>query len=249
MRLIQAKMTLEWTKEALVSLVDMTRLDEFSNVELDDMLQQAQKYRPACICIPLDKVKRARAQDSRLIIATVINFPGGTDSAARSIEEINKAVEDGADELDIVFPWRAYLGGGQVDVSREFMSTVIRHAKSLKTHNGQVPLVKTILETGGLKSKDAIKDAACIVIEAGSDYVKTSTGFTEIGCTKEAVSALLDVLAEHRNIGLKLSGGIGTKEQALDYVNQVETRLGRDFIDPSRFRIGSSKLVQAIMNT
>ena len=152
--------------------------------------------------------------------------------------ETKMAIEAGADEIDIVINLGAFFEKNFKEVKREI--------QQLKIIVGDKCL-KVILETGELKSKENIQIAAQLAIEAGADFIKTSTGKSTIGATTDAVTAMCQVIHTHykqtdKKVGIKISGGVRTFEQALEYQEIVLKQLGKEWLHPSLFRIGASSL-------
>lgn len=203
----------------------------------------------AAVCVWPRFVARAKEflGDSRVKVATVANFPAGGEDAVAVREEIARALADGADEIDVVIPWRAIL-----DDRPEIAIEVLRAAREAA---GSATL-KVILETGELGSAGAIALAAGIAIEeGGADFLKTSTGKTPVSATPAAVAILLDVIAgSGRDVGLKISGGVRTVEDAALYLDMVDSMMDETIEDgeghwavPGRFRIGASSLLEALL--
>lgn len=158
--------------------------------------------------------------------------------------EIGRALEDGAQEIDVVFPYERYLAG-----ERQYAQTFV---STCKAACGSAAL-KVILETGALSDVTLIADAGYDVLAAGADFVKTSTGKINEGATLEAAATLLLVVKHissqlHRPVGVKVSGGIRKIEDAIAYVELADSIMGREWVTPATFRIGASKLVDEISN-
>ena len=152
--------------------------------------------------------------------------------------ETKMAIEAGADEIDIVINLGLFFATNFKEVKREILQ--------LKAIVGDKCL-KVILETGELKTKENIQLAAQLAIEAGADFIKTSTGKSTIGATTDAVTVMCQVIHTHykttgKKVGLKISGGVRTFEQALEYQEIVLNQLGQEWLQPSLFRIGASSL-------
>jgi deoxyribose-phosphate aldolase len=112
--------------------------------------------------------------------------------------------------------------------------------------------LKVILETGELLDEQLIKRATSIAITAGADFVKTSTGKCAIGATPEAVKWMSQIVLEHyektgKKVGIKVSGGVKTKADALQYISIVENTLGSSWLKPKLFRIGASSLAHELL--
>src|SRR5690606_35907053 len=120
-------------------------------------------------------------------------------------------------------------------------ATAKKLVKECKKKCGDKILLKVILETGALKESALIVQASRDVLESGADFIKTSTGKITAGATLDAAACMLEVLRElgpllKRTVGLKVSGGIRTLEQAAQYIALVENRMGKDWVNPQTFR-------------
>jgi deoxyribose-phosphate aldolase len=228
-----------------LSLLDLTELgDTCRDEDVETLIAKALSPagRPAAICIwpRFVAMARRRLKGSGVTIATVINFPQGGDDIAAAFDDAGQAVEDGADEIDLVLPYRAFLGGDEVTAR-----AMIGEARDAA---GDGALLKVILETGELKHAAAIRRAAEIAVEEGADFIKTSTGKTPVSATPEAVAIMLDVIkANGGAVGLKPSGGIRTLEDARRYLSQADSAMGMSWATPATFRFGASGLHGALL--
>lgn len=174
-------------------------------------------------------------------IATVVNFPGGDEPVPHVVAVTEQALREGASEVDLVLPYRAFLQGAVEHV--ELMLTAVR-----ATATAGRALLKVILETGELGGVDAVAAAARLAIGHGADFVKTSTGTTPVGATPQATGAMLRVIAAAgRPVGLKVSGGIRALDDAAGYLDQAEQVMGPSWATPSTFRFGASALLDALL--
>lgn len=196
-------------------------------VTLDDAI----KYKTASACIPPCYVRLAKEYvGGALKLCTVVGFPcGNTPSDVKLFEALN-AVNDGADELDMV------INIGQLKAGNyEFVETEIKRIKAIcdkrsKELNKRI-ILKVIIETCLLTDKEKIK-ACKIVTSGGADYIKTSTGFSSGGATKEDIKLLLSHVGE--NVKVKAAGGISTLEDA------------QEFLDMGCDRLGTSRIVKIV---
>ena len=155
-------------------------------------------------------------QGTGVVLVSVINFPHGLDKVEDCIEQAQVAVDGGVDELDIVLNYQALKEHRYVDVYENlepFVRFAHRHHKK----------VKVIIESGELDELQ-IMQAVQICLDARADFIKTSTGFTPIGATVEAIQTIVPLITE--NIGIKASGGIKTREQAIAMIEAGATRIG-----------------------
>ena len=226
----------------MIGLIDLTdladRTDESATVEL---CRRAQMAGTAAVCVWPDFVARAAAEvaGTGVRVATVVNFPTGDERAHAVGVLTERAVDDGADEIDVVLPYRALLTGDRTRAA-EVLDTV-RSAAAGTT-------VKTILETGELPAEE-VATAARFAIDHGADFVKTSTGKTPVSATVEAVRSMLEVIADTpgRRIGIKPSGGISTAADAERYLGLAEEIMGPTWPTPQTFRFGTSRLLDALL--
>ena len=200
----------------------------------------------AAVCVYGSLVAEAAAalEGTTVRVASVAGaFPSGQSHLEQRLEEIRRAVEDGADEVDIVLN-RGALLAGRLDV-------VHAEVAASKDACGEAHL-KTILETGELGSYEMVRLAAMVAMAAGSDVIKTSTGKLPVAATPAVALCMAEAIREFadetgREVGLKLAGGIRTSKQALGYLALVSETLGADWLTPERFRLGASTLLNDIV--
>lgn len=200
----------------------------------------------AAVCVYPALVADARRAlgDSGVRVASVAGaFPSGQSPLDTRLEEIRRAVADGADEIDIVLNRNALLAG-HPDV-------VFAEVAAAKDACGPAHL-KTILETGELGSYDMVRLAAELAMAAGSDVIKTSTGKIGTSATPPVALCMAEAIRDHhartgRAVGLKLAGGIRTSKQALGFLALVAETLGTAWLDPERFRFGASTLLNDVV--
>lgn len=155
-------------------------------------------------------------KDSAVMVSCVLSFPHGADTPAVKVFQARQAIESGVDEIDMVMNIGRFLSGHHNAVRDEI------HAVAETAHAHSVAL-KVILESGYLSLPQIVKGCE-LALEAGADFVKTSTGFAPISATPEAVAAMVETVGG--KMGIKASGGIRTWEQAVGYLRQGATRLG-----------------------
>jgi deoxyribose-phosphate aldolase len=238
---------------ALASL-DLTSLnDDDTDERIDALCDRALDgrfgSRPAAVCVYPRFAHRAAARlaGSGIHVAVVVNFPEGTSSVDAVCTETIDAIGAGTDEIDLVFPYRAFLEGRLDDA----MSMV--RAIELVCHDRAEPLpLKVILETGALADPSMIQGAAMAAVMSGADFLKTSTGKIPEGATPDAVIPLLEVIAQANTrgmgpIGLKVSGGVRTVEDAERYLTLADRYIGEPEVGPHNFRFGASGLYDDIV--
>jgi len=169
-------------------------------------------------------------------------FPSGQSPLPVRIDEVKYAVDHGADEIDMVISRGRLLEGD--------MDFVFDEVRLIKEACGEAHL-KVILETGELKTPELIRKASVIAINAGAEFIKTSTGKITPAATHEAFLIMLDTIKEYYEatgemIGIKPAGGISTPEEALSYYLLVKHILGERWLSSVHFRIGASSLADKV---
>jgi len=197
----------------------------------------------AAICIWPRFVAQARTilEAGPVRIATVVNFPdGGTDIDA-VVADTKATLAAGANEIDLVLPWRAFLAG-----DRKTASAMVSHVKQACGTKA----LKVILETGEYPGLDSVRGASELAIAAGSDFIKTSTGKTAHSASLPAARTMLEVIkASGRPVGLKPSGGIRSLADAASYLALADEIMGAHWATPETFRFGASGLHQVLVDT
>ena len=197
---------------------------------------------PAAVCIHPEHITTAREAlaGTAVKVATVVNFPEGADDPQRIARETLRAIAAGADEIDMVLPWRALQAG---DAARARAGV-----DACRSACGSGIALKLILETGELGTPALIRQACELGLDAGVDFLKTSTGKVPVNATPEAAAVMLDAIAARGGrCGFKAAGGIRTLADARVYLALAQERLGADWINPARFRIGASALFDALL--
>jgi deoxyribose-phosphate aldolase len=159
------------------------------------------------------------------------------------LEEARRAVGDGADEIDMVIDRGAFLSGDHARVFDE--------VAAVKETCGTAHL-KVILETGELVTCDNVRLASQLAMEAGADFIKTSTGKVQPAATMPITLVMLEAIRDHFHatglrVGMKPAGGLRTSKQALAYLVMVKETLGDDWLTPRLFRFGASTLVNDVL--
>ncbi|MBL4831585.1 MAG: deoxyribose-phosphate aldolase [Aliivibrio sp.] len=234
-----------------LKLMDLTTLnDDDTDQKVIDLCHNAKTAvgNTAAICIyprfiPIAK-KTLREQGTPDVrIATVTNFPHGNDDIDIAVAETKAAIAYGADEVDVVFPYRALIAGNET-VGFELV-------KQCKQACGDT-LLKVIIETGELKEEALIKRASELSIEAGADFIKTSTGKVPVNATPEYAEIMLNVIKDMgvaKTVGFKPAGGVRTAEDAQAYLAMADRILGADWADNMHYRFGASSLLANLLNT
>ncbi len=196
----------------------------------------------AAVCVWPRLAAFARAQlPASIGVAAVANFPDGSADIGRAVADTAQIVAAGAQEVDVVLPVARLLHGDEPACAE--LLAAVRAACVGRT-------LKVILETGVLHEPALIRAAADIALDAGADFLKTSTGKTPVGATLPAAAVMLDAIAadpraRHR-VGFKAAGGVRTVADALRYLELFADKLGAAALTPARFRIGASGLLDDI---
>ncbi|MEX3958857.1 deoxyribose-phosphate aldolase [Trinickia sp. EG282A] len=248
--LAQAPAHNELTELALkaLHLIDLTSLNpDDTDERIEALVTSADTPvgTPAALCIYPRFIGTARkallARGLKIPIATVINFPDGSPVPGAATREIAEAVALGADEVDVVFPYRALIDG-DAQVGRELIK------QSRAAAGGKC--LKVIIESGELKDPQLIRLASEICIEGGADFLKTSTGKVPVNATLEAAQIMLGAIrGSGRIVGFKAAGGVRTADEAAAYLKLAERILGPTWVTPARFRFGASSLLANLLAT
>ncbi|TKB49267.1 deoxyribose-phosphate aldolase [Ferrimonas sediminicola] len=232
-----------------IQLMDLTTLnDDDTDQKVIDLCHNAKTAagNTAAICIyprfiPIARKTLREIGAEQVQIATVTNFPHGNDDIDIAVAETKAAVAYGADEVDVVFPYRALMAGND-QVGFDLV-------KACKQACGDV-LLKVIIESGELKDEALIRKASEISIDAGADFIKTSTGKVPVNATLEAARIMMTVISEKNPaIGFKPAGGVRNAEQAGEYLDLAAELLGKDWVSPRTFRFGASSLLNSLLHT
>ena len=225
---------------ALLDLTDLT--DDCTAEAIDSLCERATRYGTAAVCVWPDFV----AQSSEALagtgvrVATVVNFPSGDERPFAVGLVTERALADGAHEIDAVLPYTAFATD-----DRDRPSVMLERVRRITDGNA---VMKVILETGELPDLDTVEQAARFAIEHGADFVKTSTGKSPVSATLPAAERMLEVIAASgRPVGIKPAGGIGTADDAGEYIAVAERIMGDGWVTPSTFRFGASGLLNALL--
>ena len=200
----------------ILSKCDHTLLSQTATWEdIKTVCDDGIKYATASVCIPASYVKEAKAYvTDKVKICTVIGFPNGYSTTRVKVFETEDAIKNGADEIDMVINIGLLKDKRYDEVSDEIKR--IKNACADK-------ILKVIIETCLLTKEEKIKMCE-IVSRSGADYIKTSTGFSTAGATKEDVSLFREHIAE--GVKIKAAGGISSLEDAEEFIKLGAARLG-----------------------
>ena len=210
----------------ILSRCDHTLLSQSATWEdIKAICDDGMKYKTASVCIPAAYVKEAKEYvGDKLAICTVIGFPNGYSTTAVKVFECEDAIRNGADEIDTVINV-GHLKSGRYD-------EILAELKALKAACGE-KILKVIIETCLLTDAEKIKMCELVTL-SGADYIKTSTGFSTGGATREDVALFAAHVGE--GVKIKAAGGIASLKDAEDFIN-----LGAD-------RLGTSRIVKIAKN-
>lgn len=185
--------------------------------DIDKIVDEAKQHNFLGVCVPPFWVKRAQREIGKdnILLVSVAGFPLGYSMTETKLDEIKRAIDNGADEVDLVWNISSFKTG--------IPWTKIEIAKCSKLTHDHQKLLKVIIETAYLSDTE-IEQACKLCADAGVDFMKTSTGFAPAGATVEHVSLMKKVLPP--SVGIKASGGIKTREKTLALIEAGATRIG-----------------------
>lgn len=224
-----------------LSVLDVTLLDENATKEdIQTLCEKVKDSKVASVCVRPEWVKTVKdlLGETDIKICTVLNYPHGEDSNDEVADAGRMAVANGAEELDVVVPYDVLPYDDGFSIKTMISDLVEACPKTT---------IKAIIETGALKTRADIVKAAGSAASGGADFIKTSTGATQVGATPEAVEAILEFMNIYPGkIGIKISGGVSDPETAEGYWEQAEKIMGAHWCHKKRFRLGSSSLFDKI---
>ena len=235
---------------ACLDLTSLNDHDDVADIEALCLRAQGPAGQPAALCVWPRLAAYARSRLPVTVrVAAVANFPHGALDPEQALMDVRAIVAAGADEIDLVLPWRALLEGhGQAGASSAAASVAALVAGLVAEVRAACPglLLKLILESGELATAQHIRQASLIGLDAGVDFLKTSTGKRPVGATPEAARVMLETIAGHPRggqVGFKASGGIRSVVDAAVYIDLVRDILGAQALGPHRLRFGASGLL------
>ena len=202
----------------LASFIEHTNLSPtLTSKHIDQLVEEAKQHRFLGICVPPFWVKRAQREigKEKILLVTVAGFPLGYSMTETKLDEIKRAIDNGADEIDVVWNLASFKTGDPW--------TKIEIAKCSKLAHDHQKNLKVIIETAYLTDEEIV-EACTLCAEAGADFVKTSTGFAPTGAKVERVELMRKSLPI--GVEIKASGGIKTKAQAVSLIKAGANRLG-----------------------
>lgn len=224
-----------------IGLLDLTDLAAETDADAAAALcERAAAASVAAVCVWPAFVEQCARQlaGTEVLVATVVNFPAGTDPPDRVAAVTAAALAAGADEIDVVLPYRAWLAG-DTEAAVDVLS-LVRQETTDRT-------MKVIIESGELPGPSSIDRAAHLAIACGADFVKTSTGKTKVSATTDAAEVILEaIVVSGRPVGFKASGGIRTLDDARNFLDLAAVIMGPDWATPATFRFGASSLLETL---
>ena len=238
-----------------ISMLDLTTLEgKDSEGKVRQLCRKAVRPLPedatvpsvAAVCVYPNLVPAARSAlaGSAVRVASVATgFPAGLVPLPVKVEEAQRAVAMGADEIDMVIDRGAFLAGDHAAVFEEIVA--VKEAC-------RPAILKVILETGELETYDNVRRASHLAMAAGADFIKTSTGKIAPAATPAVVLVMLEAIRDHffdsgRRVGMKAAGGVRTSKQALHLLVLVKETLGDAWLTPELFRIGASTVTNDLL--
>ena len=243
-----------WAIDTAISMVDLTTLEGMDTAgKVRALCAKALHPDPtdptcpavAAVCVYGDLVATTRAcvGDRVHVAAVATAFPSGRAGMDVKLMDTKQAVADGADEIDMVIDRGAFLAGNYAKVFEEIVA--------VKEACGDAHL-KVILETGELKTYDNVRRAGWLAMQAGADFIKTSTGKVSPAATLPVTLLMLEAVRDFADqtgtrIGVKAAGGIKTSKDAIRYLVMVNETVGEDWLNPDMFRFGASSLLNDLL--
>jgi deoxyribose-phosphate aldolase len=226
------------TARLALACLDLTSLNEQdTESDIDSLCRRTQGPHGAvaAVCVwPRFAAQARRLLPTSIAVAAVANFPDGGSELQRALNDTHRIVQAGAQEVDVVMPYR------ELAAAPALLAAVRRACEGLR--------LKVILETGELQDPALIDQACRIALDAGADFLKTSSGKTPVSATPAAAQRLLNAInadaAASTHVGFKPAGGIRTVADAALYIALVQDAFGS--VAPERFRIGASSLLNDI---
>jgi len=258
-----------WALKTAVSMLDLTTLEgKDSDGKVRAMCQKAIHPKPgdtsiphvAAVCVYPNMIKTASesVRNSGVKVASVATaFPSGQYPLNLKIEDVQRCIRNGADEIDMVISRGEFLSGDYEFVFNEIKlikETCIESAKiySDKNKTEHEVHLKVILETGELETYDNVRKASFIGMMAGGDFIKTSTGKVQPAATLPVTLVMLEAIRDYYyetgiKTGMKPAGGIKTAKDAIAYLVLMKETLGDDWLTPDLYRLGASSVLNDIL--
>ena len=209
---------------------------------------------PASVCVYSNfasVVKEARLCDFNITVVSAC-FPSSQSFLEVKLKECEMAVEQGADEVDIVLALNAFLAG-DYEAAAEEIRQIRACIDAVAAKQGRKVHLKVILETGLLRTPEKIAIASFLAMEAGADFIKNSTGKVDVNATPTAAYVMCECIAKYyaltgKKIGFKPAGGISSAADALCYYSIVSSILGKEWLNKELFRFGVSRVANSLIS-
>lgn len=209
---------------------------------------------PASVCVYSNFAAVVAAERKCDFNITVVSacFPSSQSFLEVKLKECEMAVEQGADEVDIVLALSKFLAG-DYEAAAEEIRQVRACIDAVAAKQGRKVHLKVILETGLLRTPENIAEASFLAMEAGADFIKTSTGKVDVNATPAAAYVMCECIAKYyqatgKKIGFKPAGGISSAADALCYYSIVSSILGKEWLNKEYFRFGVSRVANSILS-
>jgi|TARA_B100001996_G_scaffold379964_1_gene366587 deoxyribose-phosphate aldolase len=238
-----------------LSMIDLTTLEGkdspgkvkqlcYKAAHLHDKFPDLPNVAAVCVYPNMVSIAKNALSETDIKIASVAtSFPSGMADLESKLNEVKLVVDSGADEIDMVISRGKFLQGDYNYVGDEI--------SAVKNKCGKAHL-KVILETGELVTLDNVRLASDLAMDAGADFIKTSTGKISPAATPPVVLTMLEAIRDFKNrtgkkIGMKPAGGISNAKLAIQYLVMVKETLGNDWLSPNLFRFGASSLANDVL--
>jgi deoxyribose-phosphate aldolase len=209
------------------NMIDYTLLDESStDQDIIDLCEKANMFGVKSVCV-LPKhvsIAKERLADSKVLVCTVVSFPGGSDLTESKIVETNQVIGDGADEVDMVLNYEKLQSEGEssYDYLVNDVKSLVDICHSNTNKDGEPVILKVIVESG-LLSEEETKTSTDICLEAGADFIKTSTGKVAVGAEMNKIKVMFDTIKEKgSDMKIKASGGVRSSIQINSMLDMVD---------------------------
>ena len=256
------KLASEQVYKECFSMMDLTTLKtDDTPASVTKLVNKVNSFRqsypewplPASVCVYPNfaaTVNEARACDFNITVVSAC-FPSSQSFLEVKLRECELAVEQGADEVDIVLALNAFLAG-DYETAAEEIRQVRACIDKVAEKQGRKVHLKVILETGLLRKPEVIAEASFLAMEAGADFIKTSTGKVDVNATPAAAYVMCECIAKYheftgKKIGFKPAGGISSAADALCYYSIVSTILGKEWLNKDLFRFGVSRVANNLI--
>ena len=257
------KLASEQVYKDCFSMMDLTTLKtDDTPASVEKLVGKVNSFRdaypqwplPASVCVYpnfASTVKNARKCDFNITVVSAC-FPSSQSFLEVKLKECELAVEQGADEVDIVLALNSFLAG-DYDKASEEIRQVRECIDAVAARQGRKVHLKVILETGLLRTPERIAAASFLAMEAGADFIKTSTGKVDVNATPVAAYVMCECIAKYhgltgRKVGFKPAGGISSAADALCYYSIVSSVLGKEWLNKELFRFGVSRVANSILS-